>query len=197
MTATDGYRLSVVRSPLPANVHIDGASVLPAEAARWLAKQRNWRWRQTPTGIEATGDGWRLAAEAILGYPDYRKILAAAGAGVGTCTLAADALAAAAKTLTVGKPPHRLRLDWGNGQLLLTGRGGAPARQAQPTAAATLAAATDGAAATLLVDPDLLRPMLAALGKTECTLHYVGPSQPLSVTAGEWIGILMVCRIDD
>lgn len=198
LTSTDGYRLSVARSDLPVGADVaDGSGVLPADAARWLAKQRGWRWRQTATGFEAAGDGWRLAAEAVLGYPDYRRILAAAGNGIGRCTLSADALAAAAKTLTVGKPPHRLRLDWGGGQLQLTGRGFAPARQAQPTAAATLAAATDGAAATLLVDPDLLRPMLAALGKTECTLHFVGPTQPLSVTAGDWTGVLMVCRLDD
>ena len=122
LTSTDGYRLSVARSPLPADADVaDGSGVLPADAARWLAKQRGWRWRQTSTGFEAASDGWRLAAEAVLGYPDYRRILAAAGNGVGRCTLAADALAAAAKTLTVGKPPPQIAAGLGQRPVAVDG----------------------------------------------------------------------------
>ena len=50
-------------------------------------------------------------------------------------------------------------------------------------AAATLAAATDGTGGVLM-DPVLLRPLVAGFGRLSVTLHAQGNSKPLYISAG-------------
>lgn len=196
LTATDTYRLGQWHSAGTVDAP-DGSVVAPAGAVNWLAKQRApWQWRLTAAGIEALGDGWRLWAEGLIGYPDYRTVAREGGNGVSTASLSAAELAAAVKGVTVGKPFRTVRLGWGwtDGVLTLTGRG-QPGKGTtiQPSASASLAAVTNGTA-TITVDPDRLKPMLAALGKNDCTLHWTATTRPLSIVSGDYLGILMCCR---
>jgi hypothetical protein len=200
LAATDGWRLATWRADLAPGGPPDGTIVLPADAARWLAKQRNWAWQATPTGLWAAGTGWVLSAEHVLGYPDYRKFVLEAGNGVSQATLPAGALQAAVKQLRVGDKPRRLAVRWRDGQLLLTGRGFAKGQQPMPSAAVNLPAATEGYTgddATITLDPDLLHGMLQGLDKRmPLHLHWVSANRPLSLGAGGWVLIIMACRAD-
>jgi len=187
VAATDGYRIGYWQGELP---YPDGTLAWPADAARWLDKRRAWSWQLHDGKLWCIGSQgtWLLRAEPAIGFPDYRPYIVASLVEAASCTLYAKPLAAAVKNCTVGKAPKRIALDWGDGQLRLTGRdkGGATA------AAATLAAETDGGA-TLLLDPTLLHPMLAALGRETCTLHSQGANRPLYISCGSWLMLQMVC----
>ena len=182
--ATDGYRLAYWHgtAALP-----DGTWHWPAAAVRWLARQRNWHWI-AGADIWVRGPGWLLQATPVPGFPDYRPYVLASLSSTTTCTLPAKMLADAVKNCTVGKSPKRLALNWGDGTLRLTGNG-----RDGSAAAATLAAATDGNGSALL-DPVLLRPLVAGFGRQTVTLHSQGDSKPLYISAGNWLALQMICR---
>ncbi len=182
--ATDGYRLAYWHgtADLP-----DGTWHWPAAAVRWLARQRNWTW-SAGADIWVRGPGWLLQATPVPGFPDYRPYVLASLDSTSTCTLPAKQLAAAIKDCTVGKSPKRVALNWGDGTLRIAGNG-----RDGSAAAATLAAATEGNGSALL-DPVLLRPLVAGFGRLSVTLHSQGDSKPLYISAGNWLALQMVCR---
>ena len=205
LTATDAYSLAQVRS-ITAETLPHGTWQVPAEAARWLAKRKDaWTWRRgMPGGTEATGaSGWRLWADMSPALPDWRRITLAwqrsaeGREDTGNCTISAQQLASALKSVAVGKPFRTVRLVWSPGSelLLLEGRGQAGRGQSEnPTATATVAAATSGSG-RILLDTDRLRKMVAALGRVECTLRFASAEQPLALEApGGYLGVLMCCR---
>lgn len=197
LTATDGYRLAQVHrtavTELPA-----GTWTLPAEAALWLAKRKDaWSWRRSLTGTEACGTGWRLWAETVPGYPDYRPITEAAAAQHCTSTASVQAalLADAVRSVRVGKPFRTCRLAWSRGHLALTGSGQpGKGHSGKPAAEASLTVETAGDEASLTVDTDRLLPMLASLGRQQITLRFQAATRPLGIVADDYIGVLMVCR---
>ena len=183
---TDGYRLAYWHgtADLP-----DGTWHWPAAAVRWLERQRNWTWRAgADIWVRGPGSAWLLQATPVPGFPDYRVYIIANLNSTTTCTLPAKQLAAAIKDCTVGTAPKRLRLAWGDGTLRLTGNG-----RDGTGAAATLEAATEGNGMALL-DPMLLRPLVAGFGKQTITLHSQGDSKPLYIRAGNWLALQMICR---
>jgi hypothetical protein len=186
VASTDGFRIGYWHGEIDVPT---GTSHWPTAAVRWLARQRNWEWLVDGQRIWVRGPGnaWLLNATSITGFPDYRKFVAESLSGKASCQVALKDLTASIKLCMTGGKPRRLRLDWENGVLGLSG-----SAKDGTTAFATLTAQTVGSA-SVLMDPDMLRPLLAGMGAKTVTLHSQGPLRPLYVTAKNHLALQMHC----
>lgn len=192
MAATDGYRLAYWSGslPLPAEALHWPNAVLhwPAPALRWLATQRgNWEWQLHNGAILVRSGAWLLVTAPQPGFPDYRQYIADTPCS-STCTLPAKMLASALRTVQVGVAPRRCLLAWQDGVLRLTGSG----HKNDAVAAGNVAAATDGSG-TVLLDPDMLRGMLAPFGSASVTIQWSNEHAPLIMRAGAYRMLQQPC----